>query len=118
MKKRVLVIDDDRAICQAIEVALSLEGYDVMTLVRGDEAVACARTFAPHLILLDFLLSGKDGGEVARELRAHKHTKTIPIVLLSAHPNVDDVAAHVEVDAYIAKPFGINDLISKVAALM
>ncbi len=113
----MLVIDDDRAICQAIEVALHLEGYEVMTLMRGDDAVAYARTFAPHLILLDFLLSGKDGGQVAQELRAHKRTKEIPIILLSAHPNVDDVAAHVEVDAYIAKPFSIADLIAKVADL-
>lgn len=118
MKKRVLVIDDDRAICEAIEVALSLEGYEVMTLTRGDDVVNHVRAFGPHIVLLDFLLSGKDGSEVARELRANTHTKAIPIVLLSAHPNVSDVAEHADVDGFIAKPFGINDLVQKVSSFI
>lgn len=115
MKKRVLVIDDDRAICEAIEVALGLEGYEVMTLMRGDDAVKNVRAFAPHVVLLDFLLSGKDGSEVARELRADAHTKETPIILLSAHPSVGNVAEHAEVDGFIAKPFSINDLVQKVS---
>lgn len=118
MKKRVLVIDDDRAICQAVEVALGLEGYAVLTLTRSEEAVARATAFLPHVILLDFLLSGKNGNEVARELRTDPYTKMIPIILLSAHPNIADVAQAAEVDSYLAKPFGIRDLVQKVSSVI
>lgn len=108
-KKRVLVIDDNTGILFVMQKALDLKDYDVhisetFVGVDGVEKVA------PDLIYLDVSLVGKDGREVAQELKDDERTKHIPIVILTAYPNADELAKEARADDYLSKPFELADL--------
>jgi len=113
----ILVIDDDPDILDAIRLLLEDEGYAVKTSDKGEyaESLHDENGGLPDLIILDILLSGKDGRTICRKLKARADTRHIPIILLSAHPDAARSAAEVGADAYLAKPFHIDDLLAEVA---
>lgn len=108
--KRVLIVDDDEAILEAIKIAIQGEGYAVETLTDGEEAMGKAMEFKPDIILLDLLLSGRDGSEIAREFKESSLVKNIPIVMISAHPNAHKSADESGANYFLAKPFDLDDL--------
>src|SRR3954468_8356814 len=83
-RKTVLVVDDERDIVELISYNLKRNGYEVLAAHAGDEAVAAAQRHVPDLIVLDLMLPGIDGTEVARRLKADPRTAAVPIVMLSA----------------------------------
>jgi len=83
-KEKILVVDDEEDILELLKFKLSKEGYQVMCAASGEEALRCVRSETPDLIVLDLMLPGMDGIEVARELKNDFHTKNIPIVMLTA----------------------------------
>lgn len=87
-----------------MQKALDLKNYNVHVseTFAGVEAV---ESIAPDLIFLDISLAGKDGREVARELKGDKRTKHIPIVILTAYPNADELAKEAGADDFLSKPF-------------
>lgn len=89
-------------------------GYQVDCINRGDLAVEKAKKYQPDLVLLDLLLSGMDGREVTRRLRNQTETGKIPIIILSAHPNAQDLAKEAGANDFLAKPFDMFDLLKKV----
>ena len=108
-KKRVLVIDDNTGILFVMQKALDLKEYEVHiseTFVGADGV----EKVAPDLIYLDISLVGKDGREVAQELKNDERTKNIPIVILTAYPNADELAKEARADDYLSKPFELADL--------
>lgn len=111
---KILVIDDDEAILDAVSLAVSSEGYDVQTLTNGEEAIEKARQYAPTLILLDYLLSGRDGAEIVKELKSNEELKNIPVVIFSAHPSARETAMASGANSYLSKPFDIDDLFSVI----
>lgn len=116
MRKQILIVDDDPDILQAIKYTLEDEGYKIEVSKKGDEAenlVARVKNL-PKLIILDALLSGKDGWEICRKLKAEKKLKNIPVIMISAHPNAGKFAKEAGADDFIAKPFHIETLIDKV----
>src|SRR5690348_13661788 len=111
MAKRVLVIDDNPHILEAIELILSSENYEVSVLLKGEEALERAKQFAPDIIILDLLLSGKDGREITQELKKNKKTASIPVIIISAHPTAQKAAEEAGASAFLAKPFDVSTLL-------
>ncbi len=115
----VLVCDDDPVIVNLLQVNFEIEGYDVIPATGGDAGLARARSDRPDVIVLDVMMPGIDGLEVARRLRADEATRRIPIVLVSAKAQSADVDAGLAVaDAYVTKPFDPLELLDRVEALL
>ena len=115
--QRVLVVDDEPQILHALETTLRGAGYEVTTAGTGEQALILAATRPPDAVVLDLVLPGKSGVEVARELRTWT---TTPILILSA---VGDEADKVDAldagaDDYVTKPFGIDELLARLRAVL
>jgi DNA-binding response OmpR family regulator len=114
----VLVADDDKDILQLLRLRLELLGYGVVQAANGVEALELAREEKPALAILDVMMPGLDGLEVARQLRAG--SSRIPIILLTARIQESDVSAGLAAgaDAYLGKPFDAAALRAKVHELL
>lgn len=114
MKKTILIADDDPAIVDALQIMLEDEGYTAIPSLDG-ETINRVKTFTPDLILLDIWMSGQDGREIAKVLKTHPRTKSIPIIMISASRDITESAFESGADDFIAKPFEMEYLLSKVA---
>src|SRR3984885_14304398 len=114
---RILVVDDEPNIADLLSAALRFEGYDVMATGTGSEALDLARTYRPHLVMLDVMLPDLDGNEVGRRLRLQGDQ--VPIVFLTARDTVQDKVQGLALgDDYVTKPFSIEELMARVAAIL
>ena len=113
---RILVADDDPVILRLLQVNFNLEGYEVHTATRGEEALDKAREHLPDIILLDVMMPGVDGWEVCRQLKEDQATAAIPVIFLSARAQDQDRRRGYElgVVAYVTKPFDPGELIEVV----
>jgi len=113
----VLVADDDRKITDMLRRTLAYEGYQVVTAADGHEALAQARAHRPDLVVLDLMMPGLDGLEVARRLRA---ADDMPILMLTARDAVEDRVEGLDsgADDYLVKPFAPAELLARVRALL
>ena len=115
--KKILVVDDDPDILDAIQFVLEDAGFTVQTSLKGEYAENLDKLdVLPNLLILDLLLSGKDGRTICRKLKSQKKTKNLPIIMISAHPSAQQSAKEVGADDFLAKPFDINMLLNKVNA--
>ena len=111
---KILIVDDDEGILDAISLILEDEGYAINTTANGNEVNDRIKKFKPNLILLDVLLSGSDGREICKDLKNNSLTNRIPIIMISAHPSAKQTIKQYGADAFLPKPFGAEDLISTV----
>jgi DNA-binding response OmpR family regulator len=113
----ILVVDDEEAILKVVSYALAEEGFEVHTAVDADAAESLRAEISPDLVILDVMLPGKSGLDVARELRAHSG---VPIVMLSARADEVDRILGLEfgADDYVTKPFSPRELVSRVKAIL
>ncbi|MFA9288684.1 MAG: PleD family two-component system response regulator [Weeksellaceae bacterium] len=116
-KKRILVIDDDEDILMGIQFALVDSDYDVTTSLKAKNVEQLIQRFQPNLIILDVLLSGADGREVCRSLKAKHEYDNIPIMLISAQSHMDIEARKCGANAFLAKPFDLEQLLNEVSHL-
>jgi DNA-binding response OmpR family regulator len=116
---RILVVDDDPVILRLIEVNLDLEGFDVETADRGEDAIAKARNNSPDLIILDLMMPEMNGWELAERLQKDQKTHGIPLVFLSARTQDEDRRRGEElgVAGYVTKPFDPSDLVATIRKL-
>lgn len=112
--KTILLVDDNRDILEAVQLLLEDKGYTVIAVDNGDYFNNLDIQNLPDIILLDMLLSGKDGREIIHMLKNQKFTQHIPIILNSAHPEGKNLWKQSEADDFIAKPFDINLLLSVI----
>jgi two-component system phosphate regulon response regulator PhoB len=119
-KEHILVIDDEEDILELLKFNLSREGYQVTCGLTGEEALKLAQKELPSLIILDLMLPGIDGLEVARLLKGDMKTREIPIVMLTAKGEEADVVAGLELgaDDYVVKPFSPRVLLARVRAVL
>jgi DNA-binding response OmpR family regulator len=113
--KKVLIIDDDPDILEAVEMILNSGGYEPIATMKGDETCQKVRDYKPDLIILDVLLSGNDGRKICKTLKHDERTKHIPIIMISAHPSASDTIIECGADSFIPKPFSVNRLLEEVA---
>ena len=111
--KKILVADDDASILDAISLILQETGYDVVTTNDGN-TVRNLKGDLPDLLLLDIWMSGEDGGEICRQLKANETTATLPILIVSAHRDTEQIARDAGADDFILKPFDMEELLKKI----
>ena len=115
--KRVLVVDDDPSIRDVVGDVLELLGCAVHTAANGKEALEQVATALPHVILLDYMMPIMDGLAFGLELRRQPEYVGLPIVLMSAAPDADEVCQAIGARACLRKPFDIDELADVVQAV-
>ena len=113
----VLLIDDDPDICIMLKAILHAAGYTVQYSSVVSQLPQILDSITPRLILIDMLLAGKDGAAVCRSLKADTKTKDILIVMMSAHPDAEITCKEAGADAFLAKPFDIDQLLGKMKSV-
>ncbi len=115
MKGRVLVVDDDTALAEMLGIVLRGEGFEPFFCADGSSAFDVFRETRPDLVLLDLMLPGRDGIDVAKQIRAESG---VPIVMLTAKGDTVDVVLGLEsgADDYVVKPFKPKELVARVRA--
>jgi len=116
---KILVVDDERAVRESLRRALELEGYEIELADDGIAALeALEANGEPDAMILDVLMPGLDGLEVARQLR--RGGSRLPILMLTARVEVDDRVAGLDAgaDDYVTKPFALDELLARVRALL
>lgn len=111
MARRVLVVEDDRDIRQAVADMLELSGYAVRTARHGGEALALLDEWWPGAIVLDILMPEMDGPAFLAALATREGAAAIPVVILSALRDLEERAAPLPGAAVVAKPFDLDDLL-------
>jgi len=116
-QRRILVVEDERTIAEAVAARLRAEGFAVEVAVDGPGAVAAARRASPDLVVLDIMLPGFDGLEVCRRIQAER---PVPVIMLTARDDETDllVGLAVGADDYLTKPFSLRELAARVHALL
>ncbi len=116
-KSRILVVDDEESIIEFVCMGLQYEGFETATAETGWAALDRFRSFAPHLVILDWMLPDLDGLAVCKRLRA---TSDVPILMLTAKGELDDKVLGLEsgADDYVPKPFKFRELLARVRALL
>ena len=115
---KILVVDDEQAVCESLRRSLRFNGYDVLTANDGLEAVETVRTENPELLILDVMMPNMDGLEVCRTLRSEGWDR--PILVLTARDGVSDRVAGLDAgaDDYLPKPFALEELLARVRSLV
>jgi DNA-binding response OmpR family regulator len=115
-KPVILIADDDPEILTMLGIRLSKKGYQVLEAVDGTQTLNLARKHHPDLVLLDVMMPGKNGWEVAKELRADDQFSNVGIVMLTAiGEKVNEMTSPLYgADAYVDKPFDFSDLEKKI----
>ncbi len=114
---KILVVDDEKNICELLRLYLEKEGYSVVTAYDGGQAVSAFQKEAPDLIILDIMLPVLDGWQVCREVR---RTSEVPIIMLTAKGETFDKVLGLELgaDDYIVKPFETKEVIARIKAVL
>lgn len=120
MTYKILVVDDEPTIVRLMEFILARQGHQMLVATNGEDALEKVRTEKPDLVLLDIMMPRIDGYEVARTLRADADTATLPIIMLSAKAQEEDIRKGVDVgvDKYITKPFSPEHLVHVVTDML
>lgn len=120
MSHRILVVEDEPDLLDAVVFALRKEGMKPIACKDGEEALTLVKERRPDLVLLDLMLPGLDGFEVCRRLRASEETARIPIIMVTAKAEETDavIGLGVGADDYVRKPFGLKELVARVRSLL
>ena len=120
MATHILVVDDETAIADLVEVYLKNEGFTIHKFYNASDALACVRTTRLNLAVLDVMLPGVDGMELLRRMRASAALRRIPVVMATAKGAEYDKIQGLDLgaDYYLAKPFGVMEMVSRVKAVL
>lgn len=111
----IMIVDDDQALGEMLSIVLESEGFKTVTCLDGWRAVEMFPTLQPDLMLLDVMLPGLDGVQVAQRIRQNSNT---PIIMLTAKSDTTDVVKGLEAgaDDYVSKPFEVVELMARIRA--
>jgi DNA-binding response OmpR family regulator len=113
MRKKVLIADDDPSICDAVSLILEEVGYEVNSIINGEEIYKMKQDF-PEVVLLDIWMSGVDGRDICKYLKKGEATQHIPVIMISANRDTEKIAKEAGADDFLTKPFEMNDLLEKI----
>jgi two-component system KDP operon response regulator KdpE len=114
-KKKILLVDDERAILKVIGIKLRISGYDVVTAPGGEEALGLVKTESPDIMLLDVIMPGIDGFRVLEKLRTFSE---MPVIVFSARPDNAQKAMSLGANDFLAKPFDVDDMVKRIERLL
>ncbi|WP_423146065.1 response regulator [Rubrolithibacter danxiaensis] len=114
ISKRILCIDDENLTLETVELILTKAGYYVQTSLSGKNVFDQIKSFQPDLILLDIVLADEDGRDICRNIKNNPSTKTIPVIILSAHPEVFQTIIDNCANDVVSKPFEIDQLLFRI----
>lgn len=119
-RERILVIEDEPDIAEVVQYNLEREGFRVVAATDGEEGLALVHKEFPDAILLDLMLPKLDGLEVCRRLKADPHLRSIPVIMVTAKGEVNDIVAGLEAgaDDYVTKPFIPKVLVARIKAVV
>ena len=114
---KILVVDDEQALCDLIKVYFEKEGYEVKSASDGVEGITYFKVYEPDIVLLDIMLPRKDGWQVCREIREISNK---PVIMITAKGDVFDKVLGLELgaDDFVVKPFDMKELSARVKAVM
>lgn len=115
---KILVVDDDSGIGEMLKTLLEFYGYDVTVTEKPDETERLIIEKDIDLVMLDMLISGVNGTDVCARLRNNKETENIPVLMMSALHDAGVKCKKAGADDFIAKPFEMDDLISKIKEVL
>jgi len=120
MAQRILVIDDDKQIVRLLQSYLEQAGFAVLTAYDGEDAMRIIRRERPDLIVLDWMLPGRDGLDIMRWLRADQTLAATPVLMLTARVEDNDRILGLELgaDDYLPKPFNPREVVARVRAIL
>src|SRR6185369_1570959 len=113
MTDKILIVEDDESILEVLKIILRRAGYETTGFSNG-KAVMQDEFDTPNLFLLDKQLAGIDGLDICRHLKERTETKDIPVIMISANPQIGLLSAEAGADGYIEKPFTIEGLLSTI----
>lgn len=114
MQKRILVIDNDQDILEAVNTALTMENYIVETSPIVEDIFEMIHEKNPDLILIDYLLFGINGGELCHMIKSEPTTSHLPVIIFSGYPKVIQSLGTYECDAFISKPFELDNFMAVI----
>jgi DNA-binding response OmpR family regulator len=117
MAKKILLIDDDVKILKLVEIRLKAYGFEVVSAASGTQGLEKAKSEGPDVILLDIMMPDMDGYEVMEKLKKDEDTKAIPVIMLTAKREIDDIVKSMSgygAVGYISKPFSAPELLKKI----
>jgi DNA-binding response OmpR family regulator len=120
MKKKILVVDDEKDICDIMKRILEKEGYEVFEAYNGQEALSKVFEISPDMIIIDVQMPGKNGFEVCREIRKDPIYKELPVLMLTVRNSKEDRIQGFTsgVDEYMVKPFDMNEITARIKVVL
>ena len=115
---KILVVDDKPEILDVLQQMLAMDGYDVVAASDGANVLHLMHTEQPDLVLLDIWLPGCDGRELCRQIKQQEPLSPIPVLLMSAHRDVQQMAAQAGADGALQKPFQMSTLLTTIASAL
>ena len=117
---KLLLVEDDLALAELLEYRFENEGYDVRVTADGDEALVYAAEDAPDLVILDWMLPGQSGLQLARRWRGQARTRALPVIMLTARVLDADKVTGLDAgaDDYLTKPFSPTELMARIRAVL
>jgi len=120
MRETLLIVEDEKDIIKMLEYNLKKEGFKVLSVRGGEDALGLVNSDRPDLIILDLMLPGMDGLEVCKTLKGDAKTASIPVIMLTAKSQESDKIVGLELgaDDYMTKPFSPRELIARIKAVL
>ena len=120
MAEQIMIVDDEAAVQQMMELVLKEGGYEPIVAGSGEQALEILQDAAPDLIIVDVMMPGMDGIELCGEIRNNPDTQSIPIIILTAKANTDtlDESYNAGADLYLIKPFAPEELLTMIQRLL
>jgi len=112
--KRLLIVDNDIDVLDVMKEVFEYEGFDVKALRNTNDIFTDITAYDPHVVMIDYILEGINGGELCHQIKQNATTAHLPVIMVSAYTNVLHSLGHYGYDSFIAKPFDITDLVAEV----
>ena len=112
--KKIMIIDDNEDIVTMIKLMLEMKGFSVIVKMNINGLEDLIRETMPNLIIMDMLLSSADGRNICKSFKNNKMLASIPLLMISAHPNAKEECLNAGADMFLAKPFDVKDFFTTV----